>query len=323
MRTFEAVVSLGLFGLALGVPPAASFDGTPEAPAMVVPPPNPAMRDLGRGVPLASPATRDLGRLTPPVPVPVAPLTARPNPVPSQGPRSGSQALRSGTQALRDGKPDEAVTALEYAAGQGVPGAMWKLGRMYADGDGVDKNKMRAFEYFRDLAKAHAYDPPGTPQARFVANAFVTLGHFYLEGIPNSAITADPSVAHEMFRYAASYFADPDAQYNLGRLYLYGRGAPKDAIQAARWFSLAADKGQCSAQALLGTTLFKGQDVPRQAALGLAWLTVAKDCVAKERAALDEAWITETYSSAFAQASDNERALAYRYLEDLLRGRRR
>jgi hypothetical protein len=27
--------------------------------------------------------------------------------------------------------------------------------------------------------QAHAYDPPGTPHARFVANAFVTLGHFY------------------------------------------------------------------------------------------------------------------------------------------------
>jgi hypothetical protein len=314
MRTFDVVVSLGLIGLALGVPPATSFDGIPEAPAVAVPPPaNPATRALDR----------DLGRPTPPAPVPGAPLTARPNPVPSQGPRSGGQALRSGIQALRDGKPDEAVTALEYAAGQGVPDAMWKLGRMYADGDGVDKNKMRAFEYFRDLAKAHAYDPPGTSQARFVASAFVTLGHFYIEGIPDSAVKADPKVAHEMFRYAASYFGDPDAQYNLGRLYLDGRGVPKDAIQAARWFGLAADKGQCRAQASLGTMLFKGLDVPRQAALGLAWLTVAKDCVAKERVALDEAWITETYSSAFAQASDNERALAYRYLEDLLRGRRR
>jgi TPR repeat protein len=182
---------------------------------------------------------------------------------------------------------------------------------------------MRAFEYFRDLAKAHAYDPPGTSQARFVANAFVTLGHFYLEGIPNSAITVDPSIAHEMFRYAASYFGDPDAQYNLGLLYLDGRGVPKDAIQAARWFRLAADKDQRSAQASLGAMLFKGQDVARQAALGLAWLTVARDGVAKERAVLDEAWITETYSNAFAQASDNERALAYKYLEDLLRGRRR
>src|SRR6266404_5206460 len=111
MRTFEAIVSLGLIGLALGVPPAVSFDGIPEAPAVAVSPPNPAMRDFGRAPLPTNPATRDLGRLTPPVPVPAAPLTARPNPVPFQGPRSGNQAFQSGTQALRDGKPDEAVTA--------------------------------------------------------------------------------------------------------------------------------------------------------------------------------------------------------------------
>jgi TPR repeat protein len=233
--------------------------------------------------------------------------------------------LQSGTQALRDGRTDEAVTALEYAAGQGVSAAMWKLGRMYADGDGVDQNRQRAFEYFRDLAKTHAYDPPGTPQARFVANAFVTLGHFYLEGIPETAVKADPVLAHEMFRYAASYFGDPDAQYNLGRLYLAGKGAPKDGIQASRWFNLAADKGHRNAQASLGAMLFKGQDVARQAALGLAWLTVARDGITKDGGGTgrDEAWITETYSSAFAQASDSERALAYKYLEGLLRGRRK
>ncbi len=302
MRTSNVVVSLGLIGLSLGMPPAASFDGTrtPGGAVVTVPLQEPAQRDLGRAAPLAA--------------VPVAPLAA-----PSRvmvPPRTPFEALRSGTQALRDGKPVEAVSALEYAAGQGVPGAIWKLGRMYADGDGVNQNKLRAFEYFRDLTKTHAYDPPGTPQARFVANAFVTLGNYYLEGIPDTAIKPDPTIAHEMFRYAASYFGDPEAQYLLGRLYLYGQAGPKDPIQAARWFTLAANKGQRAAQALLGSMLFKGEDVARQAAMGLFWLTVAKD-----GAGPDEAWITETYSAAFAQASDDDRALAYRYLENWLRRR--
>src|SRR5262249_56415632 len=124
-----------------------------------------------------------------------------------------SEALRSGTQALREGKPDQAVTALQYAAEQGMPGAMWKLGRMYADGDGVDQNKLRAFEYFKNLTKTYADDPPGTQQARFVASAFVALGHFYLDGIPDTYVKADAAVAREMFNYAASYYADPEAQY--------------------------------------------------------------------------------------------------------------
>jgi TPR repeat protein len=240
--------------------------------------------------------------------------------LPRSGPQTATpiEALRSGTQALRAGKPDQAVTALEYAAGQGMPGAMWKLGRMYADGDGVDQNKLRAFEYFRNLTKTYAYERPESAQSRFVASAFVALGQFYLDGIPDTAVKSDPAVAIDLFRHAASYFGDPDAQYYLGRLYLFGNGTAKDSVQAARWLRLAANKGQRSAQALLGGMLFRGQGVSRQAGMGLFWLTVAKD-----GAGQDEAWITETYRSAFAQANVEERAQAYRYLEDWLRNPRK
>src|SRR5262245_60066917 len=61
------------------------------------------------------------------------------------GPRP-SEAFRSGMQALQEGRADQAVIELESAAGQGVPGAIWKLGRMYADGDGVKMNKARAYQ---------------------------------------------------------------------------------------------------------------------------------------------------------------------------------
>jgi TPR repeat protein len=298
MRTYNLIVSLSLVGLALGFSPAASFDGTraPDGASGAVPLPAPGNNGLGAATPLAA--------------VPVAPLTGpRPAPTPFE-------AFRSGTQALRAGKTEQGITELQYAAEQGVPAAQWKLGRMYADGDGVDKNNARAFDYFRRIVNTHADDIPGTPQARFVANAFVALGQFYLEGIPDT-VKADPSRAREMFRYAASYFGDADAQYNLGRLYLYGQGAPKDPMQAARWLRLAATKGQHNAQALLGTMLFKGEDVSRQAGLGLFWLTIAKDS-----AGPDEGWIAETYTNAFARANDDERALAYRYLENWLRNRR-
>ena len=86
-------------------------------------------------------------------------------------------------------------------------------------------------------------------------------------------------------------------------------------MQASRWLRLAADMGQRNAQALLGAMLFKGKDVSRQAAMGLFWLTVAKDAVAKEGGGADDKWITDTYSSAFAQATEDERVLAHSYLE--------
>lgn len=315
MRTYDVAVTLGLISLALGLSPASSFDGTrtPENVPLTIP--------QARSTPLGAAAPLGAVPVVPPPAMVGRPLT--PGAAAGRIAPTPSEALRSGTQALRDGRPEQAVTALEYAAEQGMPGAIWKLGRMYADGEGVDQNKLRAFEYFRNLTRAHAYDPPGTPQARFVANAFVALGTFYLEGIPNSAVKADPVIAQEMFRYAATYFGDPDAQFYLGRLYLAGQGTQKDAILAARWFKAAAEKGQRSAQATLGALLFKGEELSRQAGLGLAWLTVAKDGAAKGVAGPDDAWIAESYQSAFAQATDNERAQAYRYLEDLVQGRRR
>src|SRR3954471_9528388 len=106
--------------------------------------------------------------------------------------RTPMEAFRSVTQALKTGDAAKAVVSLEYAAENGHAMAQWKLGRMYAEGEGVTRNDLRAFEYFRRIPNSHAEDSPGTPQARFVANAFVALGHYYLEGIPQSEIKRDP-----------------------------------------------------------------------------------------------------------------------------------
>ena len=170
-----------------------------------------------------------------------------------------AEAFRSGTSALKAGENDKAVSSLQYAAEKGHALAQWKLGRMYAEGDGVPQDDLRAFEYFSRIADSHAEDSPDLPQARFVANAFVQLGHYYLDGIPKSQVKADPDRAREMYTYAASYFGDADAQYSLARLYLDGVGTPKDPRQAVRWLSLAANKGQYRAQALLGHLFFKGE----------------------------------------------------------------
>jgi uncharacterized protein len=227
------------------------------------------------------------------------------------------EAYRTGAQQLKIGDTAKALDSLQYAAERGHPAAQWKLGRMYAEGDGVKQDDLRAYEYFSNVANTYADISPGAPQSRMVANAFVALGHYYLDGIPNTRVKADAARAREMFSYAASYFGDAEAQYNLGRLYVRGIGAPRDPRQAARWLQLAANKGQAQAQALLGDMLFKGDMVPRQAARGLMWLTLGRD-----GAAPDEKWIIDLYDSAFKRASDNERAMALVFIEQWLKARR-
>ena len=213
---------------------------------------------------------------------------------------------------------DTSLTALQYAAEGGHPIAQWKLGRMYADGNGVAQDDQRAFEYFSRIANAHAEDNPSAPQVVIVANAFVALGRYYLSGIPNSAIKADPERAREMFSYAASYFGNADAQYDLARLYLRSAGSSRDDFRyGARWLGLAAQKGQHQAQAMLGQMLFNGDQLPRQAARGLMWLTLARDSAAPE-----ETWIRDSYNKAVAKATQEDRAMALQMLEHWLQGRK-
>jgi len=224
-------------------------------------------------------------------------------------------------KAVPQSTTNTSLTSLQYAAEGGHPVAQsvaqWKLGRMYADGDGVAQDDLRAFEYFSRIANAHAEDSPSAPQAAIVANAFVSLGRYYLSGIPNTKIKVDADRAREMFSYAASYFGNADAQYDLARLYLNGLGTPKDSRYGARWLGLAAQKGQHQAQATLGQMLFNGDQLPRQAARGLMWLMLAS-----ENAAPNETWIKESYNKAIAKASEDDRAMAGQMLEHWIQGRK-
>ena len=196
-----------------------------------------------------SPADKTLGSR------PLPPPTAFAAPA---APFAPFEAFRSGAGALKGGQKQKALVSLEYAAEQGMVAAQWKLGRMYAEGDGVDQSDLRAFEYFSRIADGHADDNPVGPEARYVANAFVSLGHYYREGIADTEVSADLPARAAHVAYAASYFGDPDAQYHLARLML-DNGPFRDPRQAARWLHAAANKGQHQAQAVLGAHAVQGR----------------------------------------------------------------
>lgn len=232
----------------------------------------------------------------------LAPATALEKGVPSLAPSAPIECAHSDGYAL--------VPMLQSAAEGGDLLAQSTLGCMYARGQGVPRRDAKAFEYFRRIADEHADDAPGLPHARLVADAFVALGQFYLRGIADADLAANPGRARDLFGYAAAYFGDADAQYYLARLCLSGPGMARKPRLAARWLGLAANKGEPRAQAELGFMLFNGGEVPRQAAPGLMWLTLARDA-----AGPDDTWISETYEAAFSAANETDRAAALRLLE--------
>lgn len=248
----------------------------------------------------------DLGSTEAPVAPALRPPEARPG-APLQF-KSIRDAFQIGIRNYNAGDTENAVEALSYAAEQGHSAARWKLGRMYAAGDGVPADPIKAFDYFSKLVGAETM--PDATTAPFVANAHVALGRYFLVGIPNTAVKANPGLARRHFATAANLFDDSDAQYSLARLFMDGVGGPKDRVQAARWLLVAAEKCHRPAQAVLGHMLFAGEGVPKQAARGLMWLQIARE-------GGGEAWITQLHKEAFAAAKDNDRQAAQVFRRDV------
>jgi len=217
-------------------------------------------------------------------------------------------SFRSGISAYKSGHTQEAVESLRYAAELGHTGAKWKLARMYAEGDGVVENDLEAYQFFLKIVEDGVV--PGSQNESYVSDALVALGNYNRTGIAGTSVKANPARARSLYTQAATTFANPEAQYQLGRM-LFEEGRDKRARQqAARWFKLAAEKGNPAAQAMFGNILFQhGKTVP-----GLALLTAAM-----ERAAVGEQeWIRPLQERAFALCSEAERRTAISLVADIM-----
>lgn len=185
-----------------------------------------------------------------------------------------ADAYRFGVEAYRAGDLATATDALDYAAEQGHLRAKWMLGRMYARGEGVDRDDGVAFSFFAGVVTDNADDRRPGPDAPFVADSLVALGDYYRVG-GEAAGEVNLDAARQLYWEAATFFNNPEAQYNLATMYYQGEAGEADPAEAARWALLSAEAGNPSAQALLGFLLFQGDGIARQPVVGLAYLHFA------------------------------------------------
>ena len=57
-------------------------------------------------------------------------------------------------------------------------------------------------------------------------------------------------------------------------MYDKGRGVPQDYAEAVRWYRLAAEKGNATAQFNLGLMYHRGEGVPSDTVTAYAWLSI-------------------------------------------------
>ena len=213
---------------------------------------------------------------------------------------SATEAYRHGVKALKAGRGVAAVPALEYAAKRGVLGAQVKLARAYALGRDVPKDDAKAFAYFEQIADQQADISPSSPVAKYAAEAFVALGQYYLDGIPERPLVANPDYAADLFRHAASYFGNAEAQYRLARLYMNGDGVEKNVGLAVNWLAIAAKKQHAASQATLGEILWRGEEVRERRARGLALIILAQENAKAD--GKDAQWIGALYEEVLSRS---------------------
>jgi hypothetical protein len=179
----------------------------------------------------------------------------------------------------------------------------------------VAEDDAKAFTYFQAIADQQADISPSSPIAQYAAEAFVALGQYYLDGIASMPLAPNPSSAVDLFRHAASYFGDAEAQYRLARLYMNGNGVEKDVGLAVNWLATAAKKQHVAAQATLGEILWRGEEVRHRQARGLALIILAhKNAVANGK---EPHWIGDLYREALGKSDNATRKDAEALLPEL------
>ncbi len=164
--------------------------------------------------------------------------------------------------AKGEGVSKDAVRAVEWfrkAAAQGDVKAQFNLGWAYAKGEGVSKDAVKAVEWFQKAA------------AQGLAWAQNDLAVMYAKG---EGVSKDAVRAVEWFRKAAAQ-GDVKAQFNLGWAYAKGEGVSKDAVEAVEWFRKAAAWGDEKAQFNLGWAYAKGEGVPENSVKAVEWFQKA------------------------------------------------
>jgi len=147
------------------------------------------------------------------------------------------------------------VKDLSAKANAGDPEAMFILGLMYYEGDGVEEDKERARQLWEKAAEK------GVPEAMF------NLGSIYDKG---DGVEEDKERARRWWEKAAEKGV-PEAMFNLGVMYLEGDGVEEDKERARRWWEKAAEKGYPEAMFNLGLIYDKGDGIEKDKGQARQW----------------------------------------------------
>lgn len=155
--------------------------------------------------------------------------------------------------------PEEGLRWLTLSAMQGYDIAMYRLGKLYLQGDIVEKNISEALRW---LWEADAQD---NPYAQYL------LGKLYLKG---EDVTADHVTAEWLLEKSVRQ-GNKYAMYSLAKMHIQGLAQFSDIQYAVHLLTEAANRGNQWAEYQLGKMYLYGQGVDKNYEMAVQLLTSA------------------------------------------------
>lgn len=194
---------------------------------------------------------------------------------------------------IRDGLKYAKELCAQYRrdANDGLADAQYKLGVMYAEGNGIRRDSCQAEAWLKKAAEQNDADAQyylgkmysrrssmgsQTEASKWFeraanngsSDAQLQLGLMYYGG---SGVQQDYCMAERLMRRAAIH-GNNDAQVNLGHLYAAGDGIAKDHVLAYAWFSVAASDGNKDARKWIRKLNLRGPQIEEAKKLVSAWV---------------------------------------------------
>jgi len=214
-------------------------------------------------------------------------------------------AFQQGVAAYRARHFEIAIPALKAAHEAGVFFAPFYLARIYASGDGAYTNHAKAYRLYTGIVEryGHVVDNDDYRRATTVAKAITAMATYVARGLPEIGLAADKKKAIRFYRYAAQFFGEDDAQFELAKLQLIGDGVRKDPRTALYWLQRLVRRGHTGAQAFLADLMWRGKHVKRNPARALALIDLAR----RSAPVHERIWVNDYYQNIYCGASDDVR----------------
>ena len=149
----------------------------------------------------------------------------------------------------------EAFRWYKSSAEQGDTQVQYNLSVMYYNGEGTEKDLDEAFRWYKSSAE-QGYAP-----AQF------ELGGMYYRG---EGTEKDLGEAFRWYKSSAEQ-GDAPAQFELGLMYYRGEGTEKDLGETFKWFKSSAEQGYALAQYNLGVMYYNGEGTEKDLDEAFRW----------------------------------------------------